>query len=241
MFKKSVCFFLVIAIACSVCACSLHRGEQAGEISASTAGTQSVQSTSSEQEEKDTATTGDQKEKSTKPQSTTSKSLEKSSEKSKKTGSETTAPAATTKTAKKPTGSQKQATTKKQTTTKKQSGTTKKNTIAVSLTIECSQAVGKVEGVPSSGYFLSGVKVNIVPGENVYTALCAACEENGVSMVASNTMYGMYVSSIGGLAEKEVGKMSGWTYTVNGKYPPKACDKYELSDGDTICFIYKAG
>ena len=95
--------------------------------------------------------------------------------------------------------------------------------------------------MPSSGYFLKGAGVSVSNGANVYEALVKCCDANGVAVVASNTMYGMYVSSIGGLAEFETGKMSGWTYTVNGKYPPKACDKYVLSDGDQVEFIYKAG
>ena len=134
-----------------------------------------------------------------------------------------------------------------QTTTKKQQPATQKktnppkSTVDASFTINCSAAVGEVEGVPGSGYFLRGAGVSVSKGASVYDALLKCCEANGVAVVASNTMYGMYVSSIGGLAEKEVGKMSGWTYTVNGNYPPKACDKYTLSDGDHVEFIYKAG
>ena len=30
-------------------------------------------------------------------------------------------------------------------------------------------------------------------------------------------------------------------HTVNGKYPPKSCDKKVLSDADSVEFIYKAG
>ena len=48
----------------------------------------------------------------------------------------------------------------------------------------------------------------------------------------------MYVSSIGGLAEKEHGAMSGWVYAVNGHEPNTACSNYELHDGDSLVWTY---
>ena len=52
-------------------------------------------------------------------------------------------------------------------------------------------------------------------GATVYDALCAC----GLSMNASNTGYGIYVSAIGGLAEKEHGGHSGWMYSVTAPFP----------------------
>ena len=48
----------------------------------------------------------------------------------------------------------------------------------------------------------------------------------------------LYVSSIGGLAEKEHGAMSGWVYAVNGYEPNTACSNYELRDGDSLVWTY---
>ena len=224
MFKKGFSIFLALLIAGSICACSKQASNQ------SDAGTTAAQS----QVQSSTAAAGKSKE------DTTAKKGDKKTAAAKK---KTTAAGKTTAAAKqKTTAAGKKATTKAPATTKQpktKQPTSKKQTLAVSFTIDCSQAVGKVEGLPKSGYFLKGAGVSVRNGANAYEALAKCCDANGVDMVASQTMYGMYVSSIGGLAEKETGKTSGWTYTVNGKYPPKACDKYELSDGDKIVFIYK--
>ncbi len=74
-------------------------------------------------------------------------------------------------------------------------------------------------------------------GATVYDALCAC----GLSMNASNTGYGIYVSAIGGLAEKEHGGHSGWMYSVNGAVPMTACSNYVLSNGDSVFWYYVTG
>lgn len=74
-------------------------------------------------------------------------------------------------------------------------------------------------------------------GATVYDALYAC----GLSMNASNTGYGIYVSAIGGLAEKEHGGHSGWMYSVNGAVPMTACSNYVLSNGDSVSWYYVTG
>lgn len=74
-------------------------------------------------------------------------------------------------------------------------------------------------------------------GATVYDALCAC----GLSMNASNTGYGIYVSAIGSLAEKEHGGHSGWMYSVNGAVPMTACSNYVLSNGDSVSWYYVTG
>lgn len=244
MLKKGICCILAVLLVCGITACS--GGKQAEQNSLVSSTVSTVDESATENQAQNT-TAG----KATKKESTTKKQSDK-----KQANEKTTTVADNTKKANQKSGStqsasnnsgkkqsaSKQTTAKKQTTTKKQSSTKKQQqTLAVTFTITCSAAVGKVDGVPASGYFLKGVGVSVRNGANVYEALVKCCDANGVSVVASNTMYGMYVSSIGGLAEFEAGKMSGWTYTVNGNYPPKACDKYVLSDGDKVEFIYKAG
>ena len=80
----------------------------------------------------------------------------------------------------------------------------------------------------------SSATVSLKRGASVYDALRAT----GVSMNAYNTQYGIYVASIGGLAEKEHGSTSGWMYSVNGTVPMKSCANYRLSDGDVIRWYY---
>ena len=236
MFKKSLCIALALLLSISICACSRARQQAASEAvsqSATTAAAGEQSSPSSSGKDKDTAATKKGETTTTEKGAAADKGGANAGGSADKGGGNAS-------------GGQ-QGAAGKQTTTKKQQPATQKktnppkSTVDASFTINCSAAVGEVEGVPGSGYFLRGAGVSVSKGASVYDALLQCCEANGVAVVASNTMYGMYVSSIGGLAEKEVGKMSGWTYTVNGNYPPKACDKYTLSDGDHVEFIYKAG
>ena len=71
-------------------------------------------------------------------------------------------------------------------------------------------------------------------GATAYDALCAL----GISVNASGSQFGVYVSAIGGLAEKEHGATSGWLYTVNGAQPTSAASSYVLSDGDVVRWVY---
>jgi cytoskeletal protein RodZ len=71
-------------------------------------------------------------------------------------------------------------------------------------------------------------------GSTAYDALVAT----GASVNAISSVYGTYVSSINGLAEKDHGANSGWVYAVNGVEPNTACSNYELSDGDVVTWTY---
>lgn len=71
----------------------------------------------------------------------------------------------------------------------------------------------------------------------MYDALMAC----GFSVNASTSPFGMYVSAVGGLAEKEHGGGSGWKYSVNGEVLMMACDKYALNDGDAVSWFYVTG
>lgn len=86
----------------------------------------------------------------------------------------------------------------------------------------------------AAGAGASSATLSLEEGSTVYDAL-ASC---GVAFNAKSTGYGMYVSSIAGLAEKEHGDMSGWMYSVNGVTPNVACSSYELSDGDSVYWWY---
>lgn len=75
-------------------------------------------------------------------------------------------------------------------------------------------------------------------GANAYDALVAT----GLPVVSSESPYGgEYVSSIGGLSEKQFGDMSGWTYTVNGEYVTTSASETVLNDGDTLVWSYFTG
>ena len=106
------------------------------------------------------------------------------------------------------------------------SGTTSQQgaTVTVNITVDGS----------SAGAGSSSATLTLPAGATVYDAL-ASC---GVSFNAKATGYGMYVSSIAGLAEKEHGGMSGWMYSVNGDVANVACSSYVLYGGESIYWWY---
>lgn len=98
-------------------------------------------------------------------------------------------------------------------------------TVTISVSVD-SSSVGSP--VSASGTY------TIEKGATAYDALCAL----GISVNASGSQFGVYVSAIGGLAEKEHGATSGWLYTVNGAQPTSAASSYVLSDGDVVRWVY---
>ena len=101
-------------------------------------------------------------------------------------------------------------------------------TVTVSISVDSSAVGGPVSG---SGTF------TFEQGATVYDALCAL----GLSIGSQDSIHGVYVSSINGLAEKEHGASSGWMYAVNGKLPNMACSAYKLVDGDSVQWRYVTG
>ncbi len=92
-------------------------------------------------------------------------------------------------------------------------------------------------------------KITVKEGSTVLDVLelVLATERKGSSNFAANpnavagvknSAYGKYVYSICGLAEKDCGSKSGWTYKVNGKTPSMSADKCVLKSGDRIEWIY---
>ena len=92
-------------------------------------------------------------------------------------------------------------------------------------------------------------KITVKEGSTVLDALelVLATERKGSSGFEANpnavagvknSAYGKYVYSICGLAEKDCGSRSGWTYKVNGKTPSMSADKYVLKSGDKIEWVY---
>ena len=98
------------------------------------------------------------------------------------------------------------------------------NKISVSISIDPGQ----------TGIAGGSAQLTLSAGATVYDAL-ASC---GVSINAQETAMGVYVVAINGLAEKDYGPTSGWTYLVNGSMPQHACNFHELHDGDSIVWRY---
>lgn len=82
--------------------------------------------------------------------------------------------------------------------------------------------------------WISKTKITLDKGSYVIDAIEKALSLNGIPY----TYEGGYISEIKGLAEFDNGSLSGWMYTLNGKYPAKGIDEQKLSGGDVIVFHY---
>ena len=98
----------------------------------------------------------------------------------------------------------------------------------------------KVELVPADGWILLPTQVTFYEGESVFNVLQRTCKQNGIHMEFSNTpMYNSaYIEGIHNLYEFDCGELSGWMYKVNEWFPNYGCSRYQLKDGDVICWEY---
>ena len=94
--------------------------------------------------------------------------------------------------------------------------------------------------VPSDGVILSATTVTFSSGESVYDILQKVCKDNNIHMESKFTpMYNSaYIQGINNLYEFDVGSQSGWMYKVNGWFPNYGCSRYQVQDGDVICWVY---
>ncbi|MBQ9179351.1 MAG: DUF4430 domain-containing protein, partial [Firmicutes bacterium] len=113
------------------------------------------------------------------------------------------------------------------------------------IVIECKKLVGNddIEPgyddlVPSTGYILRGVDIEIKDGDTVYDVLKKAGKEYNFIINVEQTQFDAYIAGIAGLDEKICGEESGWKYKVNGSYPGRSCAKVKVSDGDKVVWVY---
>lgn len=101
-------------------------------------------------------------------------------------------------------------------------------------------ADGKAELVPEDGVILAPTEVTFYGGESVFNVLQRVCKQNKIHMEFMNTpMYNSaYIEGINNLYEFDCGELSGWMYSVNDWFPNYGCSRYQLSDGDVICWKY---
>ena len=98
----------------------------------------------------------------------------------------------------------------------------------------------KVELVPEDGWILKPIEVTFYDGESVFNVLQRVCKQNKIHMEFMNTpIYNSaYIEGIANLYEFDVGELSGWMYKVNEWFPNYGCSRYQLKDGDVICWEY---
>ncbi|MDY3249436.1 MAG: DUF4430 domain-containing protein [Candidatus Choladocola sp.] len=99
---------------------------------------------------------------------------------------------------------------------------------------------GKEAYLPANGIILDTSSVEFTAGETVFDVLKRVCDYAGIQLEYSWTpMYNSYyVEGINHLYEFDCGNESGWMYKVNGWFPNYGCSSYELTDGDSIVWIY---
>ncbi len=98
----------------------------------------------------------------------------------------------------------------------------------------------KAELVPEDGWILKPTTVTFYEGESVFNVLQRTCKQKKIHMEFENTpMYNSaYIEGIHNLYEFDCGELSGWMYKVNDWFPNYGCSRYQLKDGDTICWVY---
>lgn len=97
--------------------------------------------------------------------------------------------------------------------------------------------------IPKDGVILPSTEVIVEKGQSVYDVLTFITEEKDIQMESQlSAGFGtQYVQGINHIYEKNVGKYSGWLYSVNGQMPNYGCSDYIVRKNDTILWEYTCG
>jgi len=98
----------------------------------------------------------------------------------------------------------------------------------------------KTDLIPADGWILPPISVTFYEGESVFNILQRTCKQQKIHMEFEDTpIYNSaYIEGIHNLYEFDVGELSGWMYSVNEWFPNYGCSRYQLTDGDVICWVY---
>ena len=126
--------------------------------------------------------------------------------------------------------------------------TTTQSNPTVKMSIRCDTVLsnmdrlreGKAPFVPTNGAVMSSKTVAFTQGETVFSVLQREARAAGIHMeYSSNPMFNsVYIEGINNLYEFDCGELSGWMYSVNGKFPNYGCGSYTLKPGDVIEWVY---
>lgn len=137
--------------------------------------------------------------------------------------------------------------------------TKKQNNVCV-IRIECKTIkdnlkklkAGKDAFVPANGIILDDTNVELKPDDTVFSVLQRACKENvctdncvycrdaGIQLEFTFTpgFNTYYVEGIHQIYEKDCGTMSGWMFSLNGKFPEEGASGVLVQPGDRIVFCF---
>ena len=118
----------------------------------------------------------------------------------------------------------------------------------VSFVISCSTVfdnkdklrAGVIDILPKDGIIFPRTDVTVNEGDTVFDVLKRVCKENGIHIettkIAATNSY--YIEGIANLYEFDAGNLSGWMYSVNGKFPQTSTSNYKLSGGEKVEILY---
>lgn len=112
--------------------------------------------------------------------------------------------------------------------------------MSITITIDCTSLLS-VENVSDKigqkGILISS-DISVDKSSTAFDVLEKICVRENISFTYSGDRKTAYITSIGGIEEKEYNKYSGWKYKINGEHPSVSCGSYQLSEGDEIVFYY---
>ncbi len=124
----------------------------------------------------------------------------------------------------------------------------KSKALSCTFSIECSTILNnlkdlkenKVDAVPPNGVIFPAQTVTFYEGESVFDVLKRICSENQIQVQYKwSPMYNStYVEGIHNLYEFDCGPVSGWMYKVDGWYAIYGCERYVLTNGETVEWRY---
>lgn len=94
----------------------------------------------------------------------------------------------------------------------------------------------RVEGISSK--IIKTGKNYTTKKSTVYDALCELLQKENIPIIASDSQYGKFISSISNEAAGTFGGYDGWMYCVNGVDGATSSDFCSINDGDDIVFYY---
>lgn len=100
-----------------------------------------------------------------------------------------------------------------------------------------------VDYVPKDGTILKKKTIEAKAGMSVLDVLDEACKEHDIQIEYSYTPAydSYYVEGINYLYEFDGGRLSGWSYEVDGESPMVGCSQYRLKGGEEIVWNYTCG
>ena len=115
---------------------------------------------------------------------------------------------------------------------------------SVTLSVKCDTLVNnlsmlnkeKHELVPGDGVVFAATLVTAYEDESVFNVFLREMKKARIHMAFRNTpIYNSaYIEAINNIYEFDAGELSGWMYSVNGRYPNYGSSRYQLSPGDVI-------